>query len=290
MITTTVDWRLNRPGFDSSSSRHESVEVFRFSSFHQKKYSKLKLHLENIEGRATLGMYKSQPLKIPFSNLTLQGSLLYGLCFSVNSVNFEFVLIHLLRILILFSPPESNNEAQTSKGFAALTENMTALVGGVGGGFLAIMFGIIAIFCFFKKMHKNNSPGDTPSNSRPASQQEPAEMTAVRTSLCCPMDRQLVQGSGSRCPGSILSLSPIRSINELQKRPDKIPGGREEDNMQWTSILPRGSGSSPYHFILRVETQLHLVFSFILPSVFNPNSRHPRVHSQMLFYDFFFSY
>ncbi|XP_066029394.1 fibroblast growth factor receptor 2 isoform X1 [Pocillopora verrucosa] len=74
---------------------------------------------------------------------------------------------------------ESNNEAQTSKGFAALTENMTALVGGVGGGFLAIMFGIIAIFCFFKKMHKNNTPGDTPSNSRPTSQQEPAEMTAL---------------------------------------------------------------------------------------------------------------
>ena len=102
LITTTVDWRLNQPGFDSSSSRHESVEVFRFSFFHQKKYSKLKLHLENIEGRATLGMYKTQPLKIPFSNLTLQGGLLYRLCFSVNSVNFEFVLIHLLRILIFF--------------------------------------------------------------------------------------------------------------------------------------------------------------------------------------------
>ncbi|XP_022782713.1 tyrosine kinase receptor Cad96Ca-like isoform X1 [Stylophora pistillata] len=74
---------------------------------------------------------------------------------------------------------ESNTDAHTNKGFAALTENMTALVGGVGGGFLAIMLGIIAIFCFFKKMHKNNTPGNTPSNSRPTSQQEPAEMTAL---------------------------------------------------------------------------------------------------------------
>ena len=185
-------------------------------------------------------MYKNQPLKIPFSNLTLQGGLLYGLCFSVNSVNFEFVLIHVLKILILFSPPESNNEAQTSKGFAALTENMTALVGGVGGGFLAIMFGIIAIFCFFKKMHKNNTPGDTPSNSRPTSQQEPAEMTAVRTSLCCPMDRQLAQGSGSRCPGSILSLPPIRSINELQKRLTKFQEGGKKITCNEPASYPEG--------------------------------------------------
>ncbi|KAJ7390038.1 hypothetical protein OS493_027563 [Desmophyllum pertusum] len=76
---------------------------------------------------------------------------------------------------------ESNTSAHTKKGFAALTGNMTALIAGVGGGFLAVIIAIVGIFCFVRKMNKNNTPGNTPSNSRPTSQQEQAEMTTLLT-------------------------------------------------------------------------------------------------------------
>ena len=57
---------------------------------------------------------------------------------------------------------------------------MTVLIAAVVGGFLVIIIAIIGVFCFFRKVHKNSTPGNTPVNSRPTSQQEQAEMTSVR--------------------------------------------------------------------------------------------------------------
>ena len=58
---------------------------------------------------------------------------------------------------------------------------MTALIGGVAGGFLALLIAIMAIFCLVRKIQKNSTPGNSPCNSRPTSQQEPTEMTTVST-------------------------------------------------------------------------------------------------------------
>jgi len=57
---------------------------------------------------------------------------------------------------------------------------MTVLIAAVVGGFLVIIIAIIGVFCFVRKVHKNSTPGNTPMNSRPTSQQEQAEMTSVR--------------------------------------------------------------------------------------------------------------
>jgi len=57
---------------------------------------------------------------------------------------------------------------------------MTVLIAAVVGGFLVLIIAIIGVFCFVRKVHKNTTPGNTPMNSRPTSQQEQAEMTSVR--------------------------------------------------------------------------------------------------------------
>jgi len=56
---------------------------------------------------------------------------------------------------------------------------MTPLIAGVGGGFLAIIIMIIGIFYFVRKINKKNNLANTPVNSRPTSQQDPAEMSSV---------------------------------------------------------------------------------------------------------------
>ncbi|XP_078378637.1 fibroblast growth factor receptor 2-like isoform X1 [Oculina patagonica] len=79
------------------------------------------------------------------------------------------------------SKSESKASAHTKKGFAALTDNMTLLIAGVCGGFFFIIIAIVGIFCFVRKVNKNNTPGNTPMNSRPTSQQEQAELTSLLT-------------------------------------------------------------------------------------------------------------
>ena len=78
---------------------------------------------------------------------------------------------------------ESSTSAQTKKSFLGLSQDMTVLIGGVGGAFLVIIIAIIGICCIVRKIHKNSSPPNTPAHSRPTSQQEPAEMTSVRQKL-----------------------------------------------------------------------------------------------------------
>ena len=78
---------------------------------------------------------------------------------------------------------ESSTSAQTKKSFLGLSQDMTVLIGGVGGAFLVIIIAIIGICCIVRKIHKNSSPPNTPAHSRPTSQQEPAEMTSVREKL-----------------------------------------------------------------------------------------------------------
>lgn len=56
---------------------------------------------------------------------------------------------------------------------------MTPLIAGVGGGFLAIIIMIIGIFYFVRKINKKNNLANTPVNSRPTSQQDPAERNSV---------------------------------------------------------------------------------------------------------------
>lgn len=94
---------------------------------------------------------------------------------------------------------------------------MTPLIAGVGGGFLAIIIMIIGIFYFVRKINKKNNLANTPVNSRPTSQQDPAErnsVTLLRSFFClCIFSHVRILTSA---PSHEKSLFDVRSVSPTE--------------------------------------------------------------------------
>lgn len=103
--------------------------------------------------------------------------------------------------IVKTSKMEASASVQPDKGFLGLPSNMTPLIAGVGGGFLAIIIMIIGIFYFVRKINKKNNLANTPVNSRPTSQQDPAERNSLLVhhvpNIPLPAQPEIPQGAES---------------------------------------------------------------------------------------------